>query len=75
MPGKHVHVHVTNNFDEDSTSRKHICTKITPDLHLTYSKNGGNQGLVLNDKNWKFLHTIICCGDLLESRRGGDSNR
>ena len=56
-------------------SRKHLRTKVTPDLHLTYSKNGGNLGLVLNDKEWKFLHKIICCGDLLESPRGGDSNR
>ena len=24
------------------TSRKHLCTKVTPDFHLTYSKNGGN---------------------------------
>ena len=31
--------------------------------------------LVLNDKKWKFLHKIICCGDILESPRGGDSNR
>ena len=58
-----------------STSRKHLRTKVTPDLHLTYSKNGGNLGLVLNDKKWKFPHKIICCGDLLESPRGGDSNR
>ena len=57
------------------SSRKHFRTKVTPDLHLTYSKNGGNLGLVLNDKKWKFLHTIICCGFLLESPRGGDSNR
>ena len=56
------------------TSRKHLRTKVTPDLHLTYSKNGGNLGLVSNDKKWKFLHKIICCGDLLESPRGGDSN-
>ena len=26
------------------TSRKHLCTKVTPDFHLTYSKNGGNLG-------------------------------
>ena len=26
-------------------------------------------------KRKKFLHKIICCGDLLESPRGGDSNR
>ena len=56
-------------------SRKHLRIKITPDLYLTYSKNGGNLGLVLNDKKWKFLHKIICYGDLLESPHGGDSNR
>ena len=49
--------------------------KVTPDLHLTYSKNGGNLRLVLNDKKWKLLHKIIFYGDLLESPRGGDSNR
>ena len=32
---------------EENTSLKHLRTKITPDLHLTYSKNGGNLGLVL----------------------------
>ena len=47
-------------------SRKHLRTKVTPDLHLIYNENGENLGLVLNDK-WKFLHKIICCGDLLES--------
>ena len=26
-------------------SRKHLHTKVTPDFHLTYSKNGGNLGL------------------------------
>ena len=49
--------------------------KVTPDLHLTYSKNGGNLGLVLNDKKWKFLHKVICCGDLLNVARPCDSNR
>ena len=34
------------------TSRKHLRIKVTPDLHLTYSKNGGNLVLVLNDKKW-----------------------
>ena len=27
-----------------SSSRKHLRTNVTPDLHLTYSKNGGNLG-------------------------------
>ena len=31
------------NFDENP-SQKHLRTKVTPDLHLTYSKNGGNLG-------------------------------
>ena len=57
------------------SSRKHLRIKVTPDLHLTFSKDGGNLGLVLNDKKWKFLNKIICCGDLLESPRGVDSNR
>ena len=31
---------------EKQTSRKHLHTKVTPDFHLTYSKNGGNLGSV-----------------------------
>ena len=27
------------------TSRKHLRTKVTPDIHLTYSKNGGKSGV------------------------------
>ena len=34
---------------EITPSRKRLRTKVTQDLHLTYSKNGGNLGLVLND--------------------------
>ena len=36
------------------SSRKHLRTKGTPDLHLKYSKNGGYLGLVLNDKKGNF---------------------
>ena len=43
----------------DSTSRKLLHIKVTPDLHLTYSKNGGNLGLVLKMKN------IACISILL----------
>ena len=32
-------------------SRNLLRIKVTPDLHLTYSKNGGNLGLVLKMKN------------------------
>ena len=32
-------------------SRELLRIKVTPDLHLTYSKNGGNLGLVLKMKN------------------------
>ena len=41
-----------NFFDENlfleapCTSRKRLHTKVTPDFQLTYSKNGGNLGLV-----------------------------
>ena len=27
------------------TSRKHLRTKVTPDIHLTYSENGGKSGV------------------------------
>ena len=40
-------------------SRKLLRIKVTPDLHLTYSKNGGNLGLVLKMKN------IACLSNLL----------
>ena len=32
----------SNGFRNDS--RKRLRTKVTPDFHLTYSKNGGNLG-------------------------------
>ena len=38
--------------DRIHSSRKHIRTKLTPKFHLTYSKNGGNLGLVSNNKKW-----------------------
>ena len=31
----------------ETTSREHLRTKVTQDLHLIYSKNGGNLGLIL----------------------------
>ena len=34
------------------SSQKHLRIKVTQDLHLTYSKNGGNLWLVLNNKKW-----------------------
>ena len=41
------------------SSRKLLRIKVTPDLHLTYSKNGGKLGLVLKMKN------IACISILL----------
>ena len=41
------------------SSRKHFRIKVTPDLHLTYSKNGKNLGLILKMKN------IVCISILL----------
>ena len=40
-------------------SRKLLRIKVTPDLHLTYSKNGGNLGLISKMKN------IACISILL----------
>ena len=31
-------------YSERNASRKHLRTNVTPDFHLTYSKNGGNLG-------------------------------
>ena len=33
--------------------------KVTPDLHLIYSKNGGNLGLVLKMKNIACLSILL----------------
>ena len=58
------------------SSRKHRHVIVTPDLHLTDSTNWGNLGLVVKrEKKWKFLHLNIYFGDLLESPRGGNSNK
>ena len=51
---------VTLCFQNDcQSSRKLLRIKVTPDLHLTYSKNGRNLGLVLKMKN------IVCLSILL----------
>ena len=39
------------------TSRKLLCIKVTPDLQLVYSKNGGNLELVLKMKSISILLT------------------
>ena len=41
------------------TSRKLLRIKVTLDLHLTYSKNGGNLGLVLKVKNIACLSILL----------------
>ena len=40
-------------------SRKLLRIKLTPDLHLTYSKNGGNLRLVLKMKNIACLSILM----------------
>ena len=40
-----------NLYKHHQSSRKLLRIKVTPDLHLIYSKNGGNLGLVLKMKN------------------------
>ena len=39
--------------------QKPLHIKVTPDLHLTYSKNGGNLGLVLKMKNIACLSILL----------------
>ena len=41
------------------SSRKLLRIKVTPDLHLTYSKNGGNLGLILKMKNIACLSILL----------------
>ena len=43
--------HSRKNCQDSPPSRKHLCAKVTPDFHLTYSKNGGKLGSESNDKN------------------------
>ena len=42
-----------------SSSRKLLRITVTPDLHLTYSKNGGNLGLVSKMKNKASLSILL----------------
>ena len=41
------------------TSRKLLRIKVTLDLHLTYYKNGGNLGLILEMKNIACLSILL----------------
>ena len=41
------------------SSLKLLLIKVTPDLHLTYSKNGVNLGLVLKMKNMACLSILL----------------
>ena len=56
-----LHLSISNGFVSSKiyASRKLLRIKVTPDLHLTYSKNGGNLRLVLKMKN------IACISILL----------
>ena len=40
-------------------SQKLLRINVTPDLHLTYSKNGGNLGLVLKMKNRACISILL----------------
>ena len=40
-------------------SWKLLRIKVTPDLHLTYSKNGGNLGLVVKMKNKACISVLL----------------
>ena len=41
------------------TSRKLLHIKVSPELHLTYNKNGGNLGLVLKMKNMACISILL----------------
>ena len=41
------------------SSWKLLRIKVTPDLHLTYSKNGENLGLVLKMKNIAYISILL----------------
>ena len=41
------------------SSRKLLRIKVYPDLHLIYSKNGGNLGLVLKMKNIACISVLL----------------
>ena len=41
------------------SSRKLLRIKVTPDFDLTYSKNGGNLGLVLKMKNIAYISILL----------------
>ena len=43
----------------DTASMNLLRIKVTPDLHLIYSKNGGNLGLVLKMKNIACLSILL----------------
>ena len=41
------------------TSRKLLCIKVTPDLHLTYSKNEGNHGVGIENEKYSLYLNFI----------------
>ena len=61
-----------------SRKHKHLCIKVSPGFHLTYSKNGGKPGVgikMINSGDFQYFSIkIMCCGCVLESPRRGDSN-
>ena len=41
------------------TSRKCLCIKVAPDLHLTYSKNWGNLGFGIENEKYSLYLNFI----------------
>ena len=54
-----IAMHCDNYWRQLFSSRKLLRIKVTPDLHLIYSKNGGNLGLVLKMKNVACLSILL----------------
>ena len=58
MINKNAQIVFNGVSDTSNISMQDILT-VTPDLHLTYSKNGGNLGLVLKMKNIACISVLL----------------
>ena len=60
IPGQMTVERSSNYFHKAGVpSRKLLRINVTPDLHLTYSKNWGNLGLVLKMKNKACISILL----------------
>ena len=56
----YIYIYISALMHRLWRSRKHLCKKVTPDLHLTFSKKGGNLGVGIKMiKNGNYLYFSI----------------